>query len=159
MTSVAGPEPGDRGLHAQTVRAQDRMILAGTRGRAEASGQLPAIEAAMTFERVLQVEQEEAPAGVEPVDVVVPCAAVVEARVHQADPHTAALSFQVIVDREPHDTAVFRRHLAGGLHPPQGFPRRDRLSPHLLRIPADADAATIAWRHLGVRREPARDSL
>src|SRR6185295_17602057 len=99
------------------------------------------------------------PAGVESVDVVVPCAAVVEARVQQTDTHAAAMDFEVVVDREPHHAAVLRRHLAGGLHPPQRLPYRNRRVPHLLRVPADADAATFARRHGGVRCEPACDAL
>src|SRR3954469_2350162 len=104
MTGAAWPEPADRGLHAQALRAEDRMVLAGARRGAEACGQLPAIDTAMTFERVLQVEQEVGPASVEPVDVVVP-GAIVEARVHQTHPHSAALDFQVIVDGEAHHAA------------------------------------------------------
>src|SRR5687767_3823353 len=113
----------------------------------------------MSFERVLQIEHEERPAGVEPVDVVVPRAAVVEARVHQSNPDTAALGFQVIVEGEAHHATVGRRHLTGGLHPPQGLPHCNRLAPHLLRVPADADAAAFAGRHRGVRRKPPGDSL
>src|SRR5262245_58854332 len=99
----------------------------------------------MTFERVLKVEQAVGPASVEPVDVVVP-RAVVEARVHQTNAYAAALDFQVIVDGEAHHAAVLRRHLTGGLHPPLRLPHGDRLRPHLLRVPADADAATFARR-------------
>src|SRR5262245_38992118 len=135
------------------------MVLTIARGRAEAGGQLPAIDAPVTLDRVLQVEEEVAPAGVESVDVAVPRLAVVEARVHETHPHAAAPGFHVIVDRETDDAAVLRRHLAHGLHPPQGFPHRNRRVPHLLRVPADAEVATFAWRHRGVWREPAGDTL
>src|SRR5215212_10558438 len=111
----------------------------------------------MTFQRMLQVEQEIGPASVEPVDVVVP-RAIVEARVHQTDPHSAAVDLQVIVDGEADHTAVGRRHLTGGLHPPLRLPHRNRLRPHLLWVPADTDAATFARRHGGVRREPPGDA-
>src|SRR5690349_8377047 len=127
-TRVAGLEPANRRLHAQALRAEDGMILAGARlvsggHRAEAGGQLLAIDAAMTFERMLQVEEEEGPARVESVDVVVP-GAVVEAGVHKTDPDAAALDLQVVVDREAHHAAVLRRHLTGGLHPPLRLPDR-----------------------------------
>ena len=72
MTGVAWPQPADGGPHAQALGAEDRVFLAGARRGAEARRQLPAIDAAVTFERVLQVKQEVGPAGVEPVDVVVP---------------------------------------------------------------------------------------
>src|SRR5262245_51810650 len=159
MTRVAGPELPNRRPHAQALRAEDRMVLAGARRRAEACRQLPALDAAMTFERVLQVEEEEGPARVEPVDVVVPRAAVVEARVHETLPPPADLDFEVIVDGEAHPPTVFRRHLARGLHPPQRLPLRDRRVPHLFGVPADTHAATDARRHGGVRCEPACDAL
>ena len=52
--------------HAQTFRAKDGMILALARSRAESRRQLLAIDTAVPFERVLQVEEEERPTGIEP---------------------------------------------------------------------------------------------